>query len=188
MVCFAFFETAAGPCGIVAREDRLVASYLPGLGRRLARKLRTDWPDATEAPGLFAKLQAAIRAYFAGRQVSFNVKLDLSDYTPFQEAVLRACHRIPYGKTASYIDLARAAGRGNAARSVGSTMARNPMPLIIPCHRVIRADGSIGGFSSPSGVKEKLRMLALEGVTLDETGRFSLGTHAQSERRATVAV
>jgi alkylated DNA nucleotide flippase Atl1 len=67
-------------------------------------------------------------------------------------------------------------------------MARNPMPLIIPCHRVIRADGSIGGFSSPSGVKEKLRMLALEGVTLDETGRFSLGTHAQSERRATVAV
>jgi methylated-DNA-[protein]-cysteine S-methyltransferase len=188
MVRFAIFETAAGPCGIVAREDRLVASYLPGLGRRLPRKLGTDWPDAAEAPGLFAKLQTAIRAYFLGRRVSFNVKLDLCDYMPFQEAVLRACHRIPYGKTASYVDLARAAGRVNAARGVGSTMARNPMPLIIPCHRVIRADGSIGGFSSPSGVKEKLRMLTLEGVTFDETGRVSHDASARRERRATVAV
>jgi methylated-DNA-[protein]-cysteine S-methyltransferase len=188
MIRFAIFDTAAGPCGIVARKDRLVASYLPGLGRRLARKLRTDWPHAIEAPDLFAKLQAAIRAYFMGRRASFNVELDLSDYTTFQEAVLRACHRIPYGKTASYVDLARAAGRVNAARGVGSTMARNPMPLIIPCHRVIRADGSIGGFSSPEGVEEKLRMLALEGVTLDKKGRISRDARARRERRARMAV
>ena len=102
--------------------------------------------------------------YFAGKPTKFAVDIDFTDHPPFREAVLRACRRIPYGKTASYADLARAVGKPRAARAVGTAMAHNPVPLVIPCHRVVRSDGSLGGFSTPRGVKEKKRLLLLEGA------------------------
>ena len=104
--------------------------------------------------------------YFGGQSVTFDVTLDLTGVTEFRQSVLEACHRIPYGQMASYSDLAREVGQPLASRAVGSAMANNPLPLIVPCHRVVRRDGSLGGFSSPDGVSMKLRLLRLEGASI----------------------
>jgi len=110
-------------------------------------------------PSLIARLQD----YARGRRVSFaNVALDLDYLAPFQRRVMEACRAIPYGQTRSYGDLAAACGSPRAARAVGSTMAANRFPLIIPCHRVINSDGSIGNYSGWDGVRTKKRLLQLE--------------------------
>ena len=100
--------------------------------------------------------------YLAGRRTSFDVELDLSHMTPFQQAVLLETARIPRGATASYAEIARRAGRPGAFRAVGNTMNMNPIPLVIPCHRVVGSNG-IGGYGGGLAVKRQL--LALEGVT-----------------------
>jgi len=160
---FAIVDTKAGSFGFVAHDRQLVATYLPDKKDRVKKRVRREWPDAKENSSLMPGFRKRVSDYFSGKQTSFDVRLDLSDVPPFRRKVLEQCRRIPYGKTASYQDLARAAGNVNAARAVGSAMAHNPLPLVVPCHRVLRADGSIGGFSSPSGVAEKKRMLRLEG-------------------------
>ena len=124
------------------------------------------WPDATPTRRTAAGLGRAIAAYFSGRSVTFDVTLDLTGVTEFGQSILEACRRIPYGQTASYSDLARQVGQPLASRAVGSAMANNPLPLIVPCHRVVRRDGSLGGFSSSDGVSMKLRLLRLEGASI----------------------
>jgi len=103
-----------------------------------------------------------LREYFAGRRAVFDVPLDLSSGTPFQRRVWRACASIPYGEVRSYGELARMAGCPRGARAVGQVMGSNPVPLVVPCHRVIRSDGSLGGFGS--GLWVKRRLLRIEGV------------------------
>ncbi|MHB0995401.1 MAG: methylated-DNA--[protein]-cysteine S-methyltransferase [Elusimicrobiales bacterium] len=83
-------------------------------------------------------------------------------YTPFQQAVWRACMRIPAGRTRSYKWIAQQIGRPGAVRAVGSALGRNPFAPAVPCHRVVKADGSIGGFSAPGGIKAKLALLRKE--------------------------
>ncbi|MGD2107942.1 MAG: methylated-DNA--[protein]-cysteine S-methyltransferase [Phycisphaerae bacterium] len=163
---YAIIKTDWGPFGFVARKGRLVATFLSRGETTIRRTIGERYPEATESRELLPGFQDEVKAYFAGQRRRFSIGLELSEQTPFRQAVLDACRRIPYGKTATYADLARAAGRPGAARAVGSTMANNPLPLVVPCHRVVRADGSLGGFSSPNGVKEKRRLLALEGVTI----------------------
>lgn len=87
----------------------------------------------------------------------------LPKFTPFAVAVLTACKTIEFGKTATYAQLANMAGSPKAARAVGNVMAKNPLPLIIPCHRVLKTNGQLGGFSAPGGTKIKKKMLELEG-------------------------
>jgi len=163
---YAIVKTVWGPFGFVTRAGKLVATYPWRTEAAIRRTIAKQYPGAVEARNLLPRFQRQVAAYFSGKPTNFAAALDLSDQTPFQEAVLEACRRIPYGKTASYADLARAAGNPGAARAVGGTMANNPLPLVIPCHRVVRSDGSMGGFSSPQGVKEKQRLLALEGITI----------------------
>ena len=98
--------------------------------------------------------------YFAGTRTRFDVPVDLPAATAFERAVWRACERIPFGETRSYGELAAAAGRPRAARAVGNAMNANRVPILVPCHRVIRADGGLGGFGS--GVALKRKLLALE--------------------------
>lgn len=160
---YSLFPTAWGTFGFVTDCDRLVATYLPQPASAARRRIAEQWPEALEDNDALPKFRAQVESYFEGRRVKFSVKVDVSRFTPFQQAILEACRRTPYGQTASYADLARAAGKPGAARAVGTTMARNPLPLVIPCHRVVRSDGSIGGFSSPDGVDEKQRLLRLEG-------------------------
>ena len=164
MEAYAFVPTEFGLFGFVARDNRIVATYLPGPKTGITRLIAQDYPEAAKRPGLLPRFQKKVGRYFNGETVRFDESLDLADQPPFRRKVLEQCRRIPYGTTASYGDLARAAGSPGAARAVGSAMAHNPMPLLVPCHRVLCANGSIGGFSSPDGVQQKEQMLRLEGA------------------------
>jgi len=125
-----------------------------------------DWTTTrpSNLPPWVADLAARLADYAAGDEVKFDdVPLDLSHLTAFQRKVVTHCRRISRGKTRSYGDLAAACGSPGAARAVGSVMAKNRFPIIIPCHRVVGAGKSLGGFSAPDGLDMKRRMLALEG-------------------------
>ena len=108
-------------------------------------------------------LERDLRAYFAGQPVEFSVPLDTSGMTSFEREVYEAARMIPHGSVCTYKDLAEKIGKPGAARAVGGAMARNPVPVVVPCHRVVRSDGGPGGFSAPGGVGLKERLLALEG-------------------------
>jgi methylated-DNA-[protein]-cysteine S-methyltransferase len=95
-----------------------------------------------------------------------DISLALERFTGFQRRVLERCRRIPAGQTRTYQELAREAGCPGAARAVGNVMAANPFPLIVPCHRVVAAAGGLGGYSGPTGLAMKRRLLAREGATL----------------------
>ena len=123
---------------------------------RLKAALRTSGTDDPVAQ--------RIRAYLAGRPDDFqDVAVDLEGYTEFQQRVLQHCRRIRYGQTLTYGQLARRVGSPAAARAVGSTMARNRLPLVIPCHRVV-GSGGLCGFSAPGGVAVKQRLLQMEAA------------------------
>jgi methylated-DNA-[protein]-cysteine S-methyltransferase len=128
--------------------------------------LRGDWPVVEpDADPLLQRAASLVQAHFAGRRVTFDLPLDLSGIPEFTKRVLLACHRIPPGETRSYTDLAREVGSPLAARAVGQAMRRNPMGLIIPCHRVIGSDGSLVGFAGKSrALALKASLLALEGA------------------------
>lgn len=101
--------------------------------------------------------------FYAGRRL-FTLPIDWRGMKPYQEQVLRACLAIPYGQTRTYGELARQTGKGPAAaRAVGAIMASNPIPIVIPCHRVVGSDGKLHGYGSPGGVDDKARLLTLEG-------------------------
>ena len=107
------------------------------------------------------RLTQLLQRYAAGKRVVFAVPVDLSVGTEFQRKVWRVLATIPYGETRSYAWVARAIGQPRAARAVGAACGANPVPLIIPCHRVVASDGSLGGFNA--GLKWKKRLLRLEG-------------------------
>ena len=109
------------------------------------------------------KLIEGIRQYLMGKKISFEIDIEsLKGFTPFQRGVLKICHEIPWGELRSYGDIAREMGRPKAYRAVGNTLSINPFPIIIPCHRVIRSDGGIGGFQG--SVYLKRRLLEIEGL------------------------
>ena len=112
----------------------------------------------------FKTLQEQIAAYFEGACVNFSrdIPLALDGFSSFGISVLTASRAIGFGQTITYGQLARKSGRPNASRAVGSALAKNPLPLLIPCHRVIRSDGKLGGFSAPGGVNLKKRLLLHE--------------------------
>lgn len=111
------------------------------------------------------RLVERLRAYASGRHDDFrDVEVDLSRLTPFRRRVVQRCRHIPPGKTLSYGKLASLVGSPRAARAVGSCMAANRVPLVIPCHRVVGADGSLHGFSASGGLAMKQRLLEMEAV------------------------
>jgi len=118
-------------------------------------------PNAGPAPAarVLDRAERELKSYFAGRLKKFTVPLDPAG-TPFQKRVWKELGRIPYGKTSSYKEIARRVKNPKAVRAVGSANGRNPLCVIVPCHRVIASDGSIGGYSGGLGIKSKL--LALE--------------------------
>jgi len=120
--------------------------------------------DRRDLPSWVDDLVDRLQRYSDGETISFDdIPVDLSHLTAFQLKVVRACRKISRGRTRTYGDLATAAGSPGASRAVGSVMAKNRLPIIIPCHRVVGAAGSLGGFSAPDGLCMKQRMLALEG-------------------------
>lgn len=127
-------------------------------------ELAVRWPEAEIEEEPLAELKAKLARYFRGEEVAFDEPVDLRDATPFQKAVWEETRRIPWGQTSTYGEIAAALGKPGAARAVGRALAANPVPIIIPCHRVLRSDGSLGGFGG--GVELKKRLLELEAVAL----------------------
>ena len=105
-----------------------------------------------------------LNEYFGGQRARFDVPLDWGAMAPFQRAVLEATTSVPFGQLDTYAGIARRIGKPGAARAVGNALGRNPIPVIVPCHRVIRSDATIGGYTGGLGIKH--RLLAIEGVTL----------------------
>jgi methylated-DNA-[protein]-cysteine S-methyltransferase len=162
---YVIFRTKWGYFGLAGTELGLCRIYLPrpkaGIIESLLLK---NLPGARFDRTLFKTLQGQIIAYFEGSRVNFgsDIPLLLNGMTGFSHLVLNTCRNIEFGRTISYAALASESVRPAASRAVGGALARNPLPLIIPCHRVIRSDGKLGGFSSPGGIKLKQRMLDLE--------------------------
>ena len=105
-----------------------------------------------------------LREYFGGQRDRFEVPLDFSGVSPFTRSVLTATAQVPYGSLSTYRDIAQQVGRPSATRAVGNALGRNPIPVIVPCHRVIRSDHSLGGYTGDLEIKE--RLLSLEGVSI----------------------
>jgi methylated-DNA-[protein]-cysteine S-methyltransferase len=159
---YGIVPTKWGSFGFVAQDEQLVATFLPRPATDVRKSIALRFPDANPNNRCLPGFRQEVQDYFGGSPVEFSVAVDVSGFTSFQQAVLNACHRVPFGQTASYAELARRVGHPNAARAVGGVMALNPLPLVIPCHRVVHSDRSLGGFSSSGGVSEKERMLRLE--------------------------
>ncbi len=121
-------------------------------------------PVTKSAHPMMKKLAEELDRYFSGKLTTFSIPVALTAGSPFQRRVWKQLELIPYGETRSYADIARDVGNPRGCRAVGGANGSNPVPIVVPCHRVIKADGSIGGFSS--GVHIKRKLLALEGVVL----------------------
>ncbi len=183
---FFMFETAwgwcgaqVGPLGVIALKlpladfDKALRSgknhFLTGVnaadifstpkfhsrwgGDAIAAKLGNEWAG---------KLASQVREYFRGRRREFDLKLDWTGVSSFRKKVWKELLKVPFGRTSTYGDLARRTGRPNAARPVGGAVGANPVPLIVPCHRILASDGGLSGFSAEGGVKMKKRLLEFE--------------------------
>lgn len=142
--------TKLGPLYLVASEVALKGIYFAK---------REDVPMARYLDGVLARAVAQLDEYFAGVRREFNLPTDVSG-TEFQKRVWRELSRIPYGKTFSYRDIAKRIGKEKATRAVGTANGRNPLSILVPCHRVIAADGSLGGYAG--GLEIKIKLLELE--------------------------
>ena len=127
-------------------------------------RLAGQWTDAKGAgAGILGDALHQIREYLSGQRREFDLPLDWSEMASFQSQVLHLAYAIPFGEVRTYGQLADQMGKPGAARAVGLALARNPIPLILPCHRVIGADGKLHGFAAPGGVETKAWLLRLEG-------------------------
>ena len=166
------FGTADGICGIAWNDRGITRFQLPARSPEAAERLllrRAPGAEPGVPPPMVIEAVAAVRRYFEGAETDFSgLELDLDDQDAFFGRIYAAARRVGWGRTTTYGALAKGLGAGpEAARDVGQAMARNPVPLIIPCHRVLAAGGRIGGFSAPGGAAAKIRMLELEGVHVE---------------------
>jgi methylated-DNA-[protein]-cysteine S-methyltransferase len=166
---YALFDTAFGICGIAWNGRGLTGVQLPEADASAteARLKRTGAGKAAPSP-MAGEAIEALRSYFAGEEIDFDApNIDLpADVTPARRSIYKAARSLRWGETASYGELARRAGLPGGARAVGQAMAQNPLPIVIPCHRVLASDGRLGGFSAYGGAVQKERLLILERVRL----------------------
>lgn len=166
---YQILETAAGWCGIAWNEAGIVRFTLPTSSEASAERLMLRrMPEITRAepPAEIEKTVADVQRYFAGEEIDFSdARLDLGQQDAFSAKVYDLVRQLGWGEATTYGAVAKQLGAGpEAARDVGQAMANNPIPLIVPCHRVLAAGRKIGGFSAPGGSETKRRMLEMEGV------------------------
>ncbi len=182
---FGWIAAAVSQLGVVRiqmghpdrRSSRAALNDAIGLGPgyrdsrfRAVQRLAENVPSA--ANSLLARLGSDLERYVAGQDVAWAAyRLDIGRCSTFRRSVLEACRAIPAGETLSYGQLAAQVGSPRSARAVGRVMATNPVPLIVPCHRVVGSDGRMTGFSAPTGVDLKRRLLELEGAPMAITHR-----------------
>jgi methylated-DNA-[protein]-cysteine S-methyltransferase len=170
---YAIFATAIGPCGVAWSARGLVSVQLPEATEEATRArlweritLPDDGGSTTPPDSVKAAIERIIR-HLTGKDADLDsIELDLEGLPPFHRKVYEAARRITRGEIRSYGDLAGDAGSPHGARAVGQAMAKNPLPIVVPCHRVIAAGGKPGGFTSAGGLGTKAQLLAIEGAKL----------------------
>jgi len=169
---FALFGTPIGPCGIVWSESAVVGMQLPERDGVTARaRLQRRHPTAREAPvpDHIQPVIGAVIALLRGEKRDLaDIPVDLSELSPFQRRLYETLRTVPPGATISYGELATRLGDDVSARDVGEAMGQNPVPIIVPCHRVVATGGKLGGFSAAGGVATKVRLLEIEGAQVGE--------------------
>lgn len=163
---FTLFDTALGTCGILWGERGIVGVQLPESGDRetRARLLRRS-PGARQVappPDVRRAIDGIVALLRGERRDLSSVVLDMDALPTFHRRVYEAARTIPPGATRTYGELATSLGEPGAARAVGQALGQNPFPIVVPCHRVVAANGKTGGFSAKGGVTTKLRLLAIE--------------------------
>lgn len=171
---YRMLDTALGPMAIGWTDAGISRLLLPGDTPQEMRG-RLEMADGVEDPGGRPEIAARILAYAEGSNDNFiDVELDLSRVPEVNRRIYQHIRGLAWGETTTYGAIARWLGDVALSRAVGAAMGANPIPLIVPCHRVLAADGRTGGFSSPGGVRAKMEMLALEKAA-SPTGQFSFG-------------
>jgi len=173
-VVYRVFRVSWGWCAAARSGNGICAVVLPRDGPEAAEaELAAQFPQkARKSRSALRELVVALNRYFDGRRTDFGrFPVDLSGGTEFQQRVWHIARRIPYGQVRTYGWLGMAMGRPKAARAVGSALGANPVPLLVPCHRVVNQDGTLGGFRlSAGGPDLKARLLEMEGVGLTGSG------------------
>lgn len=164
-----YYATFRSPVGeiLATRTDKGLnfIAFPRSRWQRFLAALRKDKNvDLRKDERKFSSMRKVLKSYFLGKRVSFRERLDLTGATAFQKRAWKAINKIPPGQTKSYGWLARQVGGKNKARAAGAACGANPVPIILPCHRVIREDGSLGGYGAGLSLKRKL--LKIEGVDI----------------------
>jgi methylated-DNA-[protein]-cysteine S-methyltransferase len=155
--------TRLGPVYVACTEYGLAMVQIGGSAAVWKRQLRKKFSiNAEKQPAAVRQAASQIRDYLQGGRRAFRAQIDWRVMRPFQRRVLRAALRIPYGRTSTYGEIAAAIGNPRAARAVGRALGANPIPVVIPCHRVIASSGALGGYSAAGGVRVKRQLLDLE--------------------------
>jgi methylated-DNA-[protein]-cysteine S-methyltransferase len=172
------FDTAFGWVGLVGGTKGLKRVFLPLPGKEQMRALiGREFPDATENAGAFRNMTSTWKAYFEGKQVSPEFPLDWEGHSDFQVKVWKLTQSIPWGQVRTYKWVSAALRKPGSARAVGSALGKNPFPIVVPCHRVVRRDGALGGFTAPGGITLKQKLLEREGIVCNAQGRVLLTEH-----------
>jgi methylated-DNA-[protein]-cysteine S-methyltransferase len=165
VTAYALFPTAIGTCGLLWADTGILGLQLPEATDALTIRRMVGDRDATEAepPASIQAVIASVQELTAGGNVDLtSVPLDMATVSAYNRRLYEAIRAIPPGHTRTYGEIATDLGEPGAARAVGRAMGQNPWPIIVPCHRVVAANGKTGGFSAYGGVSTKLRLLAIE--------------------------
>jgi methylated-DNA-[protein]-cysteine S-methyltransferase len=157
---YAVVKTRGGWIGLLANETGITRVTLPQTSRDKAEMGLVCREEAEYSEEWLRETIDQLKSYFNGDKVHFTCTLDISKHTKFEKDVWEATQNIPYGETTSYLEIARRVGKPLGPRAVGQALGRNPIPIVIPCHRVLTHDGKIGGFGG--GLEMKRYLLDLE--------------------------
>jgi methylated-DNA-[protein]-cysteine S-methyltransferase len=169
---YTIFKTKWGYFGLAGNENGILRTCLPFSNPENVKSRLLSMLEAPKFEKCFFKtVQEQIIAYFEGDCINFNrdIPLMLNGFSDFCSSVLTTCRGIKFGQVVTYSELAKKMGQPAASQAVGNALAKNPLPLIIPCHRIIRSDGQLGGFSAPGGMNTKAKLLKHEWLVLRDS-------------------
>lgn len=168
-VATAFSAAGFGWCGLAGSGRGLKKIYLPEPDRKaLLGRMSAEFPEAKLSDDCFSGTVQELLRFFSGEVPAFTCRLDYGRATAFQKKVWQAARGVRYGQVCTYGWLAARIGSPRAMRAVGTALGRNPFPLVIPCHRILRRNGGLGGFSAAGGLALKRKLLELECRSMDE--------------------
>ncbi len=162
-ISYALKKTRFGWCGVVKGWLGVKRIFIGYPSKKdLLKEIEHRFPGADYNRNIIFEELRSIDNYLAGKSKNIIMNLDFSESSPFQKMVYRTVKQLPYGAITTYSELSTMCGSRSSVRAVAQALAKNPFPLAIPCHRVIRSDRSLGGFSAPGGVKLKRKLLEME--------------------------